>query len=83
LTHTGGTVLDPYCGVGSSLIAAIKNDRKAIGAEFENEYVKIATDRIQKFQMGELPIRPLGKPIHKPSGREKVAQRPFEWGSED
>ena len=83
LTHSGGTVLDPYCGVGSSLIAAIKNGRRAIGAESENEYLAIAEDRIRQFQLGNLPMRPLGKPIHKPSGREKVAQRPLEWEPED
>ena len=28
---------------------------------------------------GELPYRPLGKPVHQPTGREKVSQIPKAW----
>ncbi len=79
LTNEGGSVLDPYCGVGSTMIAALKHGRKAIGAEHETEYLVIARQRLEQFLNGTLPIRPLGKPIHQPSGREKVSQRPLEW----
>ena len=79
LTNEGGSVLDPYCGVGSTMIAALKHDRKAIGAEQEAEYLVIARQRLEQFLNGTLPIRPLGKPIHQPSGKEKVSQRPLEW----
>lgn len=79
LTNPGDTVLDPYCGVGSSLIAAIKTDRRCIGAEKVLEYVSIAKRRIALFIEGKLPVRPLGKPIHKPTRREKVSLPPPEW----
>jgi len=29
-----------------------------------------------------LRIRPLGKPVHKPTGREKICQIPKEWDME-
>ena len=79
LTEPDGVVFDPYCGVGSTLIGALLHNRKGIGAELDSSYVAIARDRIQRLAQGELPIRPLGKPIHKPTGKEKVAQLPFEW----
>jgi len=79
LTNEGGVVLDPYCGVGSALIAAIKHDRKAIGAEKELDYIDQARRRIQRFQNGTLPLRQLGKPVYEPTGREKVSQKPAEW----
>ena len=79
LTNTGGSVLDPFAGVGSALIAALSHGRRAIGAEQDVRYVKIARERIRQFLDGSLPIRPLGKAIHKPSGREKVSQVPAEW----
>ena len=79
LTQPGGVVLDPYCGVGSTVIAALQCDRKAIGAEQDSNYVAITRERIQKFAQGELPLRPLGKPIHKPTKKERVAQMPLEW----
>ena len=79
LTNENGVVFDPYCGVGSALVAALMHDRKAIGAEQDSNYVSIAQDRIQKLSQGTLPIRPIGKPIHQPTGNERVAQMPFEW----
>jgi site-specific DNA-methyltransferase (adenine-specific)/adenine-specific DNA-methyltransferase len=79
LTETGQTVYDPFAGVGSALIAALKHERRAIGCEREPEYVEIARQRIVAYYEGTLRLRPLGKPIHEPSGREKVAQVPEEW----
>lgn len=31
------------------------------------------------LQNGTLRVRPPGKPVHTPSGREKVAQIPMQW----
>ncbi len=79
LTNEGDWVLDPYAGVGSSLIAATKNNRRVMGCEKESEYVAIARQRLTAFFNGELAIRPLGKPVYAPTGSEKVAQIPDEW----
>lgn len=78
-TNEGDYVLDPFSGVGSAMLAALKNGRRAIGCEKEAEYIQIARDRVDMLKSGRLPYRPLGKPVHKPTGREKVAQRPIEW----
>ncbi len=72
-------VLDPFSGVGSTIIASIKNNRNAIGIEKEKKYCKIAEERINKFIEGNLKLRPINKPIHKPSKNDKVAQIPSEW----
>lgn len=82
LTDKKDWVLDPYAGVGSALIAAIKNDRKAVGCDKEMNYVDLAKDRINKFLMGELKTRPIGKPIFIPTGKEKVSKIPDEWRQE-
>lgn len=79
LTNEGDWVFDPYAGVGSALIAAIKRGRRGMGSEREAAYVATAQRRIEAFSNGELKIRPLGKPVHVPSGRERVSQRPPEW----
>ena len=79
LTNPGGAVLDPYSGVGSAIIAALQHGRRVLTAEQEASYVAIARERIQSFLNGTLPVRPLGKPIHKPTGKERVAQIPLEW----
>ncbi len=79
LTDEKSWVLDPFAGVGSTIIAAIKNNRNAIGIEKEKDYCKVANNRIEDFKKGRLKIRPINKPIHKPSGKEKVSQKPKEW----
>jgi adenine-specific DNA-methyltransferase len=79
LTNKNSWVLDPFSGVGSTIIASLKNNRNAIGIEKEKEYCKIANQRINDFNEGNLKIRPINKPIHKPSGKEKVSQFPKEW----
>jgi len=79
LTHSNDYILDPYCGVGSSLIAGIKHSRKVIGIDKEAKYIGLTKKRIQDFLQGNLKLRPLGKKIYKPTGKEKVAQIPEEW----
>lgn len=79
LTNPGDSILDPFSGVGSALLAALRQGRKGIGCEKEAEYVQVAKKRIADFYAGGLPYRPLGKPVHKPTGREKVSQVPKEW----
>ena len=79
LTNEGDWVLDPYTGVGSALIAGIKHNRRVIGCDKESEYIKITRQRIEEFYSGRLKMRPIGKPVFQPSGREKVSQIPEEW----
>lgn len=70
LTNKGDTVLDPYMGVGSSAIAALKHKRKAYGCDVLPEYIDIAWKRIRQLQAGELRIRPMNKPVYEPTLRE-------------
>lgn len=67
LTRPGDTVLDPYMGVGSSLIAALKHGRNAIGCDVEPRYVRIARERIAALEAGTLRTRELGKPVYDPA----------------
>ena len=66
LTNEGNSVLDPYLGVGSSAIAALKNRRKAYGCDIQAEYVNIAKDRIKELRGGSLRVRPMNQPVFEP-----------------
>jgi adenine-specific DNA-methyltransferase len=79
LTNENSWVLDPFSGVGSTVLGAIKNNRNAIGIEKEEAYCKIAKHRIEELKEGSLKIRPINKPIHKPTGNDKVSQVPEAW----
>ncbi len=79
LTNEGSWVLDPFAGVGSSVIAAIKNNRNGVGIDRDEKYCSMARQRIRDLNEGRLKIRPITKPIHTPSKTDKVAQVPKEW----
>lgn len=83
LSNEGSWVLDPFAGVGSTIIGAIKNGRNGMGIEKEKQFCKMANKRIEDFKEGKLKIRPINKPIHKPNGKDKIAQIPKEWGMLD
>ena len=66
MTEEGGNVLDPYMGVGSSVVAAMKHGRRGFGCDVVEEYVQIAWDRVRSLQSGKLRTRPMGKPVYDP-----------------
>jgi adenine-specific DNA-methyltransferase len=71
LTNAGQNVLDPYLGVGSSAVAALKNGRNAYGCDIMPEYVEIANNRIFQLRNGELRVRPMNKPVYEPELKER------------
>jgi len=67
LTDEGDYVFDPYMGVGSSVIAAVKHNRRGFGCDITQEYVEIALARLDALKSGKLRTRPMGKPIYDPN----------------
>ena len=59
-------VFDPFLGVGTSVIAAVRHGRKGVGSELETKYVNVARERIEQELEGTLRTRPMGKPIFEP-----------------
>jgi site-specific DNA-methyltransferase (adenine-specific) len=47
-TNPGDTVLDPCCGSGTTCLAAMLEGRKSIGIEKDEQYAKIAINRIHE-----------------------------------
>jgi len=45
-SFAGDTVLDPFCGTGSTLLAAVSTGRNSIGNEIESTYLKLARERL-------------------------------------
>ncbi len=51
---------------------------QALASEIDADYVRITRERIEEYSDGELLLRPMGKPIHQPSGNEQAAQLPLD-----
>jgi DNA modification methylase len=79
MTEENDIVYDPYAGVASSLIAAIKHGRKALGVDRSEEYVEVGKERILQLMNGTLKTRPIEKPVYTPTGKEILTQIPMEW----
>nr|MDO8086396.1 site-specific DNA-methyltransferase [Candidatus Sigynarchaeum springense] len=45
-SYVGDTVLDPFVGSGTTLVACAQNRRKGIGVEINPEYCKLARERL-------------------------------------
>ncbi len=66
LTDEGDSVLDPYMGVGTTVLAAVKHGRRAFGCDVVGRYVEIARERLRELLAGRLRTRPMGKPVYDP-----------------
>jgi len=71
LTREGDWVLDPFLGTGTSIIAALRHQRRGIGAEVLKKYVEIAKSRIDLAAHDELPVRPMHRPVFDPKDAGK------------
>lgn len=71
LTCEGDWVFDPFVGVGTTVIAALMHQRKAIGAEIMPDYVKQARERIRKAEEGTLLVRPMDRAVYDPQAPHK------------
>lgn len=67
MTNPEDRVFDPYMGVGSSVVAALKHDRVGYGCDVVQDYVDIAWERIRQLRAGALRTRPMDKPVYDPT----------------
>lgn len=51
-TKTDGWVLDPFCGSGATLVAALEERRNAVGIELSERYATMAQSRLQGLRDG-------------------------------
>ncbi len=76
MTRPGELVLDPFMGVGSAPAAAVRNRRRAAGAEVSVDYFRVARDRVVQAFHGTLPVRPRQRPVYEPPTNSPLTRRP-------
>ncbi len=67
LTDESDSVLDPYVGVGTTVIAAVKHGRAGYGCDTVQAYIRIAKERLKGLRAGTLKTRPMNRPVYDPS----------------
>lgn len=67
LTDQGDAVFDPYMGVGSTVVAALRHRRLGYGCDFVKDYVDIAWNRVEALREGKLSTRPMNRSVYDPS----------------
>ncbi|MCE5252102.1 site-specific DNA-methyltransferase [bacterium] len=66
MTNENDWVFDPFLGTGTSIIAAIRHNRRGAGAETVRKYCTLARQRIDFEIAGVLKTRPMNKPVYDP-----------------
>jgi adenine-specific DNA-methyltransferase len=67
LTDESDNVFDPYMGVGSAVLGALKHNRVGYGCEVVQKYVDVAWQRVHQLRAGTLKTRPMNKPVYDPA----------------
>lgn len=74
LTNRNDRVFDPYMGVGTAVIGAVKHGRYGMGCDVVPDYVNIAWERLHLLRAGLLKTRPMDRPVYdprKPNGGQR------------
>jgi len=66
MTNRDDWVLDPFLGSGTSIIAALRQGRRGIGAEIIPQYINLIYFRIKQYMTGSLLTRNMNTPIYNP-----------------
>jgi adenine-specific DNA-methyltransferase len=79
MTNEDDWVFDPFLGVGTTIIAAILHNRRAVGSELVENYINSSKERIQQAINGTLKTRPMNKPKYDPKqSNNKLSLPPWE-----
>lgn len=73
LTDRGDKLLDPYMGVGTTVVAAALHERSGYGCDVVSDYVAVARQRVRDARAGVLRTRPMNRPVFDPGSALRVA----------
>ncbi len=73
----GGLVIDPYCGSGTTLVAAKILKHHYLGIDISADYVKYARERLKRLSEEKGVIEELSKHVVKKTFKERKQRREF------
>jgi DNA modification methylase len=72
-SFVGDTVLDPFMGSGTTLVAALETGRLGIGIELERRYCALARARLKRQEEASCPSASSSRAAHSTSSTTKSA----------
>ncbi len=66
MTNEGDWVFDPFLGTGTTVVAAVRHNRRGAGAEIDTKYMGIGRQRVRAEMAGTLRTRPMHRPVYDP-----------------
>lgn len=81
LTQKNQTVLDPFSGAGTTVIAAVRHKRQGIGIEIQQKFVIISQRRLRELQNGTLRTRSMNTKKYVAPSSDIWSIRPKKWDS--
>jgi DNA modification methylase len=79
-SNEGDTVLDPFCGCGTAVVAAHKLNRQWIGIDITHLSIAVMKRRLQDHFPG-IHFQVIGEPVDLPSAKElaRLDRYQFQW----
>jgi DNA modification methylase len=82
-SNPGDTVLDPFCGCGTTIDAAQRQDRRWIGIDITQAAIVVIKKRLHDTFGDAAKYKVIGEPVSVPDAEELAKQDPyqFQWWS--
>jgi DNA modification methylase len=78
-TNEGDTVLDPFCGCGTTIASAQKIGRRWIGIDTTNLAITLIRSRLTDTFAGAVEYEVIGEPVSIPDAAKLAADDPYQF----
>jgi DNA modification methylase len=78
-SNDGDTVLDPFCGCGTTIAAAQKLNRRWIGVDITHLAITLIRGRLTDTFQGAATYEVIGEPVSQPDAAKLAADDPYQF----
>ncbi len=78
-SNEGDTVLDPFCGCGTTIAAAQKLNRRWIGIDITNLAITLIRSRLADTFAGSVTYEVIGEPVSLPDAKRLAEDDPYQF----